>query len=192
LPFLLPIRSQPAPFTCPPLAPNVRSHRPPVDLVLSAELPDQRLELLSIDDDPEISDLIDERLREYGVSVFRAFSGMQGYWMGLDNRPDAIITDLGMPDGEGNYIFGRFRSHPLTEKTPVIVLTGQTNPAIKRQMLSLGVDAYLTKPIVWTELLTELRRHITLSESAPPSASVTESRQSGHQASNTLPRGRRP
>ncbi len=120
--------------------------------------------VLAIDDDPDISRALALRLRPYGIDVFRSFSGMQGYWMGLDSKPDVILTDLSMPDGEGNYIYSRFRGHPLTEKTPVIVLTGQDNPALKRQMLSMGVSAYLTKPINWAELLEELRRHIDFAQ----------------------------
>jgi DNA-binding response OmpR family regulator len=87
---------------------------------------------------------------------------MQGFWMGLDTRPDVIITDLEMPDGQGNYILSRFKSHSLTKGTPIIVLTGESSPAMKRQMLSLGASAYFIKPIRWDAMLDELGRHIEL------------------------------
>jgi DNA-binding response OmpR family regulator len=69
---------------------------------------------------------------------------------------------MNMPDGEGNYIFGRFKSHPLTKDIPILVLTGQENPGLRRLMLSLGADAYLQKPVDLGELLSHLRRHIDL------------------------------
>ena len=123
-----------------------------------------RLKVLSIDDDPAISEVLMHRLRAYGVDVIRAFNGTQGYWTALDMRPDVIISDMIMPEGDGNYMFMRLKDHPLTADIPVIVLTGQKNPALKRQMLSLGVDAYFTKPLNFDELLKELRRHIDFSE----------------------------
>ncbi len=122
----------------------------------------RRPKVLCIDDDPHVSQAIMMRLRPLGVDVIRAFDGMQGFWTGLDTRPDVIITDLRMPDGEGNYIFGRFQAHPLTKDVPVIVLTGETNPAVRRTMLSLGVAAYFTKPWNFDELRQELERHIDL------------------------------
>ena len=125
-----------------------------------------RPRVLVIDDDPAVSRSIAIRLRPLGVDVFHAFNGMQGYWTGLDVAPDVIISDLKMPEGEGNYILSRFRSHPLTKSVPMIILTGETNPAVKRTMLSLGVVAYFTKPWSFDELLEELGRHINL-HSAP-------------------------
>lgn len=124
----------------------------------------KRVKVLCIDDDPAICEAIGARLSGHGIDVVQAFSGMQGYWTALESRPAVIITDLRMPDGEGNYICGRLKNHPLTQRTPIFVLTGETNPATRRQMLSLGVDAYLTKPVNWTELLRALRRHVVLPE----------------------------
>ncbi|HEX3870042.1 MAG TPA: response regulator [Pirellulales bacterium] len=120
--------------------------------------------VLCIDDDPDISKIIKLRLARYGVEVHRAFEGMQGYWTSLDMHPDVIISDMVMPDGQGNYIVSRLQQHSLTKDIPVIMLTGQQDPGLKRQMLAMGVEAYLTKPIVFDELLEELRKHIVLTE----------------------------
>jgi DNA-binding response OmpR family regulator len=116
--------------------------------------------ILCVDDDADISKVIKLRLQPLGIEVIRAFSGMQGFWCCLDSRPDVVITDLCMPDGEGNYLFCRLKQHPLTQDTPVIILTGQNNPAVKRHLLSVGVDAYLTKPLVFDDLMAQLRRFV--------------------------------
>lgn len=126
--------------------------------------PNTRPKILSIDDDEEISQFLKTRLKPYGLNVVHAFSGMQGFWTAIVERPDVVITDLGMPDADGNYVFRRLRMHPFTKDTPVIVLSGQRNPSIKREMLSIGVDGFLTKPIVLDELLGILRRHVPLIE----------------------------
>jgi DNA-binding response OmpR family regulator len=121
-----------------------------------------RPKIVCIDDDPEISKLVKLRLEPLGIDVVRAFSGMQGYWTCLDTKPRVIITDLSMPDGEGNYLVHRLKFNPATESIPILVLTGRDNPAVRRQMLSLGADGFLTKPLVMSELLTQLRRHMDL------------------------------
>jgi DNA-binding response OmpR family regulator len=118
--------------------------------------------ILCIDDDPDVSGILKRRLSAYGVEVLRAFSGEQGFWTAVASPPDVIITDLLMPDGEGSYVLHRIKSHPLTAKVPVIVLTGQTNPAVKRAMIAMGVCEYLTKPLNFRQLLQSLREHIDL------------------------------
>ena len=115
--------------------------------------PSKRPKILCIDDDPGISDALSLRLERYGIDVIPAYQGMQGFWTALDAQPDAVICDLVMPGGEGNHIVSRLRSHALTKDVPVFVLTGYKNAAVKRQMLSVGVSAYFTKPLVLDELL---------------------------------------
>ena len=122
----------------------------------------RRPKLLYIDDDPDVSKAMKIRLERYGIDVIRAFNGMQGFWTGIDVHPDVIITDMSMPDGEGNYIYGRFQQNPTTKNIPVIVVSGRTNAGLKREMMSLGVTAYFEKPIVFEELLAELRHHIAV------------------------------
>jgi DNA-binding response OmpR family regulator len=118
--------------------------------------------ILCIDDDPEISKILKLRLEPYGVDVLRAFKGMQGYWTALDMRPDLVILDMVMPDGGGNYILGRLRAHPLTEKIPVLMLTGINTPGVRRQMFGMGVDAYLTKPFDFDDLIEHVGQYVTL------------------------------
>ena len=125
--------------------------------------------VLCIDDDPDISRIIQMRLVPCGVDVQRAFRGMQGFWSAIDMRPDVIITDMIMPDGEGNYILSRIRANPLTKNTPVIVLTGNRDVAMGRQMLAMGANAYLFKPINFTELFDHLRQFIPLAAEPPAS-----------------------
>ena len=128
----------------------------------SLDFPETRRWVLCIDDDPDISRIIQMRLIPFGVDVQRAFRGMQGFWSAIDMRPDVIISDMIMPDGEGNYILSRIRANPLTKHTPVIVLTGKRDVAMGRQMLALGANAYLFKPINLTELFDHLRQFIPL------------------------------
>ena len=119
-------------------------------------------EVLCIEDDPDLSLFIAMKLQRYGVQVTRAFSGMEGYWKALREQPAAIVSDLAMPDGNGNYILYRLKSHPLTRDIPFIVLTGKCNPGVELNLLSSGAAAYLRKPFIVEELLAALRPFISL------------------------------
>lgn len=134
--------------------------------------------VLLIDDDPDVSKAIKLRLRPYGVEVLRAFNGMQGYWMALKDRPDAIVSDYTMPEGYGNWLLGRLKGHSATKDIPVIILTGRTiggkpDYPLERTLLSLGASAYLTKPLDFNALVAELRRHVRLRE---PTAAAAPTR----------------
>ena len=126
----------------------------------------RRVRVLCIDDDPDISGALRMWLAPYGIEVFRAFSGTQGYWTALEAKPDVIVCDLVMPDGEGHYVFGRLQRNPVTKDVPFIVLSGQTNPALKGALLSMGAAAFLSKPIVFDLLVQELRPHLDFAERA--------------------------
>jgi len=165
--YLSPIRPVADPAAQPSAAPSAPPQELPGDeesSALSGSRPHPLV--LCIDDDPSILQVIAARLASYGVEVAQACSGMQGYWLALKRRPDVIITDLHMPDGEGNYVLARFRGHPLTKDVPVIVLTANDNPGTRRQLLSLGADAYLVKPLDFEDMLGHLREHIPIPEKA--------------------------
>jgi CheY-like chemotaxis protein len=123
-----------------------------------------RPKILCIDDDPEISACLKMRLEPLGVDVLRAFNGMQGYWTALHTQPELIILDLMMPEGGGNYIVGRLRAHPLTAKIPVLMLTSVNTPGVRRLMIGLGVDGFLTKPVDFTKLLEHIREYVPLAD----------------------------
>jgi len=123
--------------------------------------------VLVIDDDPDIGRALKIKLAAYGVEVVRAYNGMQGYWISLKQKPDAIILDFKMPEGRGDYVLGRLKSHSITKDIPVIILTGRTRGGrtdfgLEREMMSLGAAKFLTKPLDFDALLAELRMYMTL------------------------------
>ncbi|HEX3997926.1 MAG TPA: response regulator [Pirellulales bacterium] len=120
--------------------------------------------LLCIDDDPEISRAIQLHLRSFGVEVIRAYSGIHGYWLAVTNKPDAIITDLGMPQGRGEYVLESLKANSKTAHIPVIVLTGERNAALARRLTDIGAAAILKKPVEFQELLRILTTHLALEE----------------------------
>ncbi len=120
------------------------------------------IKVLCIDDDPEISRTIELRLQPYRVSVLRAYHGMQGFWMAMTEKPDLVITDINMPQGQGDYIVECLKRNAETLDIPVIVLSGARDPELKKRMRSLGVTTYLTKPCESAQLISEMKSYVEL------------------------------
>jgi CheY-like chemotaxis protein len=120
------------------------------------------LKILCIDDDPIIEKSIAIRLNRYGIEVKGALNGTVGYLQAVSEKPDLILLDLTMPSGDGHYALAKLREHPRTKDIPVVMLTAETHPGVRRQMLGLGAAGFLSKPVRWGELFTELGRHVPL------------------------------
>lgn len=118
--------------------------------------------LLCIDDDPEISEAIRVRLREYEVNVRCAYHGMHGIWLASTERPDLIVTDMRMPQGQGDYIIGCLRNNADTRAIPVIVLTGQSQPIVSQRVRTLDVQSVVTKPVPFDRLRSIIEQYIPL------------------------------
>lgn len=141
-------------------------------------LPHDAPRVLLIDDDAELRRALRVRLHAHGVRALEAFAGMQGYWMALKERPDAIITDYKMPDGYGNHVIRRLREHPLTQELPVFVLTGMSaggrrDCALERTLMGVGATKYFMKPPDFAEILAALREYVPRISATPTASALT-------------------
>lgn len=120
--------------------------------------------ILCIDDDPEITRVIALQLDKYDVNVVPALRGVYGLLATIENSPDLILLDLGMPSGDGETILDCVRRNPATQSTPVIILTGRRNAILKQHLLARGANEYLQKPVPFQRLLAEFRRFVAVRE----------------------------
>jgi CheY-like chemotaxis protein len=120
------------------------------------------LKILCIDDDPVIVKSIALRLNRYGIKVKGAENGTAGYLQAVSDKPDLILLDLTMPSGDGHYVLAKLTDHPRTKDIPIIMLTAETHTGIRCKMLGLGASGFLSKPVRWGELFTEMGRHVQL------------------------------
>ena len=134
----------------------------PDNAVLERPAPCRTPTVLCIDDDPHVSEVIQDRLEAYEVKLLRAFFGTQGIWMAVTQKPDVIITDLRMPQGDGTTVIECLKRNVQTAAIPIIVLTARHEPGLQRELEGIGASRYLTKPIHFNELLGELQRHIEI------------------------------
>ncbi len=122
--------------------------------------------VLIVDDDPLIVKAISAKLEGDGLECLQAFGGEEGFDLAWKHSPDLIISDYQMPKGSADYLLSRLKGSARTKNIPALILTSQTvngrkDYALEREMLGrLGAVSYLAKPIEWTVLMTEMRRHI--------------------------------
>jgi two-component system, OmpR family, KDP operon response regulator KdpE len=107
-----------------------------------------------IEDEPQIRRFVRTALEAEGWSVHEAETRRQGLTDARTRRPDLIILDLGLPDGDGVGFLHDFRAW---SKVPVIVLSARVEEQDKIAALDAGADDYLTKPFGVGELLARVR-----------------------------------
>jgi DNA-binding response OmpR family regulator len=110
--------------------------------------------VLFIDDDVQLSEMVDLVLTELGFQVELAYDGTTGLRKAYEVKPDIIVLDIMMPGMDGWQTCQRFRE--MTD-VPIIMLTalGSQDNVIKG--LNLGADDYLVKPVTAQELAARIR-----------------------------------
>ena len=110
--------------------------------------------VLIIDDETPIRRFVRISLTSNNYRVEEAVSGQEGVEKVARLRPDIVILDLGLPDGDGLSILKELREW---SRVPVIVLSVRDRDEDKIALLDAGADDYLTKPFSIGELLARLR-----------------------------------
>jgi two-component system, response regulator, stage 0 sporulation protein F len=100
--------------------------------------------ILVIDDNPNVVDILGRCLREEGYGVLGALTSDEGLKLVILSRPELVLLDLALPGTNGIELLKRIRSTNPT--TRVIIVTGNTDPALAREALELGALAYIDKP----------------------------------------------
>jgi two-component system, sensor histidine kinase ChiS len=115
--------------------------------------------VLIVEDNAEIRSFIREQL-ETEYTVLEAANGMEGIRISRATIPDLVITDLMMPEMDGNQFSEKIRNDEKTSHIPIIMLTAKTGLDSKIEGLEAGIDAYLTKPYHIRELRTIVKNLI--------------------------------
>jgi DNA-binding response OmpR family regulator len=126
--------------------------------------------VLVVDDEPDVVDLVRYHLHRAGFEVLVAVNGPSALQTTMENRPDAIILDVMLPQMSGTEVLKLLRQHPESASIPVLMLTAKAETAERIAGLELGVDDYITKPFSPREVVLRtqnlLRRLLTVPNSA--------------------------
>ena len=115
--------------------------------------------ILIVEDDPDIAESLQYNFKREGFRPIVAESGEKGLRLALDekNPPSLVILDLMLPGMSGMELCRRLRREPLTEKTPIIMLTAKAAEIDKIAGLELGADDYIVKPFSVKEVVARVR-----------------------------------
>jgi len=126
---------------------------------------------LVLEDEREIRLFVRTTLESEGWQVAEAGTVKQGLVEAGTRRPDLVIADLGLPDGDGVDFIRELRTW---SGVPVIVLSARAHENQKVAALDAGADDYITKPFGTAELLARVRAHLRRARAgrAAPDATV--------------------
>ena len=111
--------------------------------------------VLTIDDDPAITELLSTLLRSHGFEVSIANSGEEGLQAIKEQVPDLVVLDLMMPDMDGWQVCKAVRSF---SSVPILVLSALDDPSVVASILDAGADDYLVKPVASAVLVAHLNK----------------------------------
>nr|WP_233337860.1 MULTISPECIES: two-component system response regulator KdpE [unclassified Buttiauxella] len=121
-----------------------------------------------VEDEKEIRRFLRTALEAESLRVHEAETLQRGLLEAATRKPDLVILDLGLPDGDGIDFIRDFRQW---SQTPIVVLSARSDEQVKIDALDAGADDYLSKPFGIGELQARLRvvlrRHASLAQPDP-------------------------
>ncbi|HVU13202.1 MAG TPA: response regulator [Phototrophicaceae bacterium] len=130
--------------------------------------------LLIVEDDPDLSDMLDAYFRVQEYDVLTAAWGRDALKISAEETVNLIMLDIRLPDIDGYEICRQLRTQRRTQDVPIIFLTEKRDRVDKLQGLELGVVDYITKPFDVQELRLRVRNAISRVEQAALVNPVTE------------------
>lgn len=110
--------------------------------------------VLIVEDEPQIRRFVRTALESEGCQAHETDTVARGLIEAGTRKPDLLILDLGLPDGDGIELIRELRTW---SGLPILVLSARTDEADKVQALDAGADDYLGKPFGIPELLARVR-----------------------------------
>ena len=121
-----------------------------------------------IEDEPQIRRFVRMALEAEGWQVHEADTAKKGLTEAGTRKPDLLVLDLGLPDGDGLDVIRDVRGW---SGVPIVVLSARADELDKIAALDAGADDYLTKPFGVGELLARVRANLRRPRAAPGEAS---------------------
>jgi len=144
-----------------PMAPMVQPESPRPQPSIPSSIPQplrtgQQVQILSIDDDPDVIEILRKYLVPEGYSLIGALSGDEGLEIASKIKPDLITLDIMMPKKDGWQVLRELKANPDTREIPVIIHSIIDNRPLA---LSLGAVDVMMKPTDPKRLLTLVKKH---------------------------------
>ncbi len=120
-----------------------------------------------VEDDPDVSQLIEHNLRTAGYEVSTFFSGAPVVPQAAMTQPALFLLDIMLPGISGFDLCRQIRQHERLAKTPIIFLSARTQEPDRLQAFDAGGDGYITKPFSPRELIARVRNVLRVHPKCP-------------------------
>jgi len=110
--------------------------------------------ILLVEDEPSIRSALTRALTDLGHVVSTSNTGMSGLEAALEDAPDVVLLDLGLPDIDGLQVLAMLRA---VSQVPVIIITARDDDADMVKALDGGADDYVVKPFGVEQVEARLR-----------------------------------
>ena len=112
--------------------------------------------ILIVDDEPNIVLSVEFLMQRDGLDVVTASDGQEAIELLASSRPDLMILDVMMPRKNGFEVCAEVRADPELSGMPILMLTAKGREAEMKKGISLGADAYITKPFSTHDLVAKV------------------------------------
>src|ERR1035441_1913771 len=133
----------------------------------AADNPREPERIYVVEDDVDVSRLIEHNLRIAGYEVSTFFSGAPVVLSAAVEPPSLFLLDIMLPGISGFDLCRQIRQHTLLRKTPIIFLSARTQEPDRLQAFDAGGDGYITKPFSPRELIARVRNVLRVQPEAP-------------------------
>jgi two-component system cell cycle response regulator len=116
-----------------------------------------RPKILIVDDDADLRNGLNRRLRASHYDTAFAVDAVQAVSAARKEKPDVVLLDIGLPGGDGFVVLERMKANADLGFIPVIIITGR-DATVRDRALQAGAVAFLQKPVDNDELFAAIRR----------------------------------
>jgi len=115
------------------------------DHELESGVPDEKIRVLIVDDEPEVAEVLDEMVTAFGHQTAVAHNGVQAIRAVREFAPHVVLLDIRMPGIDGHTVLDHLRGSP--QPPTVIIVSGNHQEDEARELLQRGALDYVMKPV---------------------------------------------
>lgn len=117
--------------------------------------------ILLMEDDPYEARLVIRVMERAGYRILHAADGESGLKLAMEEKPDLILLDLGLPDLDGQTVAALLRGMPHLAQTPLVAVTAWPPDTAREMAKAYGCNGYISKPISPKEFPSQIAAYLT-------------------------------
>ena len=139
-----------------------------------------------IDDSATMREVIKIAFRRENITVITAGDAASAIAQFEQAPPDAVITDVIMPDQDGYSVCSQIKQHPQFSTTPVILMSGVVNKSVADKAVSVGADELIRKPFQPQDLIARVKGFLEPKSEQPAAPAIPAPRASSSASLSSL------